>query len=197
VQLFPGAILPLHVFEPRYRELVRDAAAGKELIAPAMLKPGFEADYEGRPPVHTVVGVGRMIARQPLDDGRSNIVLRGVGRARIARELEPERSYRLVMVEPLPDREQAIPPGELEALRVLVEELARRLPSGGETLRALYREQPGPGPLSDALAAALITDPHERQLLLEEAIVVERLRRLNADVGALLSRLSHKAGEVN
>ena len=59
VVLFPEAILPLHVFEPRYRELVREVLSGRKLMAVARLKPGFEDDYEGRPPVFDVCGVGQ------------------------------------------------------------------------------------------------------------------------------------------
>src|SRR6185369_8808617 len=89
VQLFPHALLPLHVFEPRYRDMVRDAMAGPRLIAVAALEPGFEADYHGRPAVRAVVGVGEVIGHEALEDGRCNILLRGVARARIDTELPP------------------------------------------------------------------------------------------------------------
>src|SRR5581483_1829444 len=110
VQLFPHALLPLHVFEPRYRELVRDALApsGSKTIAMVELKPGYEKDYEGRPPVDELCGVGRVIAHEPLPDGRANLLLRGLYRAHIRRELDASRSYRIVELEPLADR---VPPG--------------------------------------------------------------------------------------
>jgi Lon protease-like protein len=103
VQLFPHALLPLHVFEPRYRELVRDALAGERLIAMASLEPGYEDDYHGRPPVRAIIGVGQMIGHEALPDGRSHILLRGLARARIERELPVERSYRLVEAATLAD----------------------------------------------------------------------------------------------
>ena len=96
VQLFPHALLPLHVFEPRYREMVKDALDGEGLIAVAALEPGFEADYHGRPAVRAVIGVGEVIGHEALADGRCNILLRGVARARIHAELPPRQSYRLV-----------------------------------------------------------------------------------------------------
>jgi uncharacterized protein len=71
VQLFPHALLPLHVFEPRYRELVRDCMAGAQLMGLPLLQPGYEARYHERPAVHAVCGVGRVIAHDPLPDGRS------------------------------------------------------------------------------------------------------------------------------
>src|SRR5262245_16374763 len=80
VQLFPSAILPLHVFEPRYRELVRDCLDGEPMLAVATLEPGYELNYHARPAVKPICGVGRLIRHEALPDGRSNIVLRGLGR---------------------------------------------------------------------------------------------------------------------
>ena len=77
VTLFPGGVLPLHVFEPRYRALVRAALAGRGLLAIARLKPGFESDYEGRPPVFEVCGVGAIETCSERDDGRFDLTLRG------------------------------------------------------------------------------------------------------------------------
>jgi Lon protease-like protein len=189
VQLFPNALMPLHVFEPRYRELVRDALAGERLIAPAMLEPGYEAAYEGRPPVFPVCGIGRLIAHEALPDGRSNILLRGIGRARILGELAPDASYRRVRLAPLDDlADRTSDAQEGEALSLLAGELARRLPSGADDLRALVRDHPHPGALSDVLAAALVRDPSERQALLEEQRVGERVRRVTVRLASLLAR---------
>ncbi|HEX3850250.1 MAG TPA: LON peptidase substrate-binding domain-containing protein, partial [Polyangiaceae bacterium] len=69
VVLFPGALLPLHVFEPRYRELARQVLSGRQLMAVARLKPGFEEHYEGRPPVFEVCGVGSVIDSVAHGDG--------------------------------------------------------------------------------------------------------------------------------
>src|SRR5205085_8990732 len=70
-QLFPGALLPLHVFEPRYRALTRDVlAAATPVMAVAMLEPGFEAEYDGRPGVRAVCGVGEIIEHRLYPDGR-------------------------------------------------------------------------------------------------------------------------------
>jgi Lon protease-like protein len=76
VALFPHAILPLHVFEPRYREMVRDCLAGDRKMAVASLAPGYEATYHERPAVRAVCGVGELVAHEALADGRSNILLR-------------------------------------------------------------------------------------------------------------------------
>src|SRR5215470_7185187 len=84
--LLPGGLLPLHVFEPRYRELTRDCLAGQRLMAVARLQPGHEAAYFGRPPVHDLAGLGRIICSDELADGRFHILLRGIGRVRIVEE---------------------------------------------------------------------------------------------------------------
>src|SRR5690606_21229592 len=71
VVLFPGSVLPLHVFEPRYRAMMEDCVSrGPRAMAVALLRPGWERDYEGRPPVYEIAGAGRIVewARRP--DGR-------------------------------------------------------------------------------------------------------------------------------
>jgi Lon protease-like protein len=196
VQLFPHALLPLHVFEPRYRELVRDCLAGDQRMAVAALAPGYEAQYHERPPVRAVCGIGELVAHEPLPDGRSNIILKGLGRGRIVEELPPAHAYRVVRFELLDDEYGA---GlDLDAmvrtLVLLADQLALRLPSGGDTLRELARSQAGPAALSDVLAAALISDGDERQLLLETIDVARRVDRVQAELVAILGRFSRPDG---
>src|SRR5205085_1976564 len=81
VVLFPQVVQPLHIFEPRYREMTADALADDRLIAMALLQPGWEADYEGRPPIHPICCLGRIFAEKHLPDGRYNLLLRGLTRA--------------------------------------------------------------------------------------------------------------------
>src|SRR5439155_19684170 len=76
VVLFPHVVQPLHIFEPRYRQMTADALEDDRLIALVLLQPGWEADYEGRPSVCTMTCVGRIIAEQRLPDGRYNLLLR-------------------------------------------------------------------------------------------------------------------------
>src|SRR5574339_310094 len=73
--LFPHVVQPLHVFEPRYRQMTVDALAGDRLIALVLLKPGWEAEYEGRPGIYPVACLGRLVADQKLPDGRYNLHL--------------------------------------------------------------------------------------------------------------------------
>src|SRR5881275_1305729 len=102
VVLFPNVFLPLHIFEPRYREMVADALASDRLIGMVLLKPGWERDYEGRPPVYPIGCSGVITHAEELPDGRYNIVLRGVERFRILDE-DDGLSYRRARVEQLPD----------------------------------------------------------------------------------------------
>src|SRR6188768_936195 len=93
VVLFPGVFLPLHIFEPRYREMVADALMGDRLIGMVLLKPGWESDYQGQPPVFPIGCSGVITHVDRLEDGRYNIVLRGLERFRILEE-NGERMYR-------------------------------------------------------------------------------------------------------
>jgi Lon protease-like protein len=85
VVFFPHTQLPLHVFEPRYRAMMEDCLAkGPRAMAVALLLPGYERDYEGRPPIATVAGAGRIVAHERLPDGRFNLILEGVARVHLA-----------------------------------------------------------------------------------------------------------------
>ena len=78
VVLFPGVLLPLHIFEPRYRAMTADVLASDRRIGIVLLRAGWKDDYEGRPPIHEVGTAGVIEHSARLDDGRYNIVLRGV-----------------------------------------------------------------------------------------------------------------------
>ena len=99
--LFPHVMQPLHIFEPRYREMVQEALATDRLIAIARLKPGWEPDYEKRPAVFPLGCSGLITHVERLQDGRYNIVLRGIERFRILAE-DHARSFRRAAVEPVP-----------------------------------------------------------------------------------------------
>ena len=99
--VFPGTLLPLHIFEPRYRAMVADALASDRTIGMAMLKPGREAasDVHG---VHSVGGAGEIVESEKLPDGRYNILLEGRFRYRILREETSPAPYRTARVEEIP-----------------------------------------------------------------------------------------------
>src|SRR5687767_9917206 len=113
VVLFPNVFLPLHIFEPRYREMVSDALAGDRIIGMVLLQPGHEKEYEARPPVFPIGCAGVITHSEPLGDGRYNIVLRGLERFRIGSE-DASRPYRLAHIEALPE---IVPEGDRTELR--------------------------------------------------------------------------------
>src|ERR1051326_143120 len=102
VVLFPNVCLPLHIFEPRYREMTADALKHDRLIGMVLLRPGWQGDYEGRPAVYPVGCSGVITHAEQLPDGRYNIVLRGLERFRIVEE-DDRLSYRRAYVEQMPD----------------------------------------------------------------------------------------------
>ena len=233
--LLPGGLLPLHVFEPRYRELVREALAARKLMGIVRLKPGFEADYEGRPPVFDVCGVGsvidsvehasrdldveietrilaeptrcllercgvgRILCSEELPDGRFALVLRGVARIEIARELDTPGAYRRVEARLLDDA-RVDPMDALDHQRRLIalcDRLAEVIDKGGPQLRDLARGADTPGACADAIAAALIMDPDARQELLEATCPLSRLQRTLGHVSHLLCELAPCDSAVN
>jgi len=100
VVLFPHGLLPLHIFEPRYREMTEDALEGEQLIAMCRPQPGWERLPENvPPPLLPIMGLGRIIAHERLDDGRFVLVLRGLSRVRLVQEERVPLRYRVGKLE--------------------------------------------------------------------------------------------------
>jgi hypothetical protein len=93
---------PLHIFEPRYRAMIADALKGDRIIGMTTLKPGFESDYAGRPPIYDVGCAGVITDVEELPGGRFNLVLRGIVKFRVTGE-DASRAYRLARVEAMPE----------------------------------------------------------------------------------------------
>lgn len=101
VVLLPRAVLPLHIFEQRYRAMTADALRGSRQIAMALLRPGWERSYCARPEIEPVVCVGTILSHEQLPDGKYNFLLQGHTRARVVAELERDTPYRVAQLEPL------------------------------------------------------------------------------------------------
>lgn len=129
VMLFPGASRPLHIFEPRYREMVADALEGDRIIGMVMLHAGYEDEYAGNPPIYDIGCAGVITNVQRLEDGRYNIVLSGLARFRIISE-DQSRSYRVAEIEPLPDPLGDADRDALRAHRPLLMELLASVAPG-------------------------------------------------------------------
>jgi uncharacterized protein len=104
---FPQVMQPLHIFEPRYRQMTADALAGDHLIALVMLQADWEKDCTGKPGISNVGCLGSIVADQRLEDGRYNLLLRGLSRIRILREVLDGKLYRSAEVELLQNIEVA------------------------------------------------------------------------------------------
>ena len=174
VVLFPGVPRPLLIFEPRYREMVADALKGNKIIGMVLLRPGYEKDYEGRPPIYGIGCAGVIEDYEQLPDGRYGILLRGLTTFRVVSE-DQRKPYRLARVEAVPDLLTDEERGPLSTMR---ERLARLL----DTVLPLGVEPPDPG-LDDAefvnlIAQALSMPEDARQDLLERNSVLSRARAL-------------------
>ena len=101
--LFPHAAQPLHIFEPRYLSLVDEALSTDRLITMALLQAGWKKDYESAPPIDETVCIGRILTYARQHDGRLNLFLAGVQRARVVRELNADSLYRQAEVQLLED----------------------------------------------------------------------------------------------
>ena len=193
VVFFPDTLLPLHVFEPRYRELVSDAIDGAGLVAVPLLAAGWESAYTGSPAVHPICGLGMIVRRQALPDGRSNVVLLGRARVRIVDELEVSTPYRQARVEPLPAVEPA--PGDASwvgawgRLRALLGQVIRARPTLADDLRPLLDGTRPVGEVLHQLAHMVLTDVGERQLFLEENDPARRAARVEDGVGTVLAQI--------
>lgn len=177
--LFPQVIQPLHIFEPRYREMTSDALAGDRLIALVLLKPGWEPDYAGTPEIFSIACIGRIVADQRLDDGRYNLLLRGLSRIRIDHEVPHGKPYRLARVDLLGDIEMDSPARERELRRKLTRHVPEWFPAPAhDQFRKLLRSPLSLGALADVVAFALPVDVPLKQELLEELDVQRRVNRL-------------------
>lgn len=201
VVFFPQTILPLHVFEPRYRQMIKDCLDGDGWLSVAMLRPGWEKDYQGRPPVHAVAGAGEVIQAEVLADGRYNILLDGRARIRILEEEPPNgRLYRVVRAERIEDQGPSPADrtfqGRLQELRAAHAQLLTALgQSHPEVVGRLTVAGASPGAVIDRIVAAVVPDSEMRQRLLEATDLSDRLDLAVGALGELLTMVAGREGE--
>jgi Lon protease-like protein len=195
VVLFPTVSLPLHIFEPRYREMVAEALEGDRIIGMALLRPGWEADYEGRPAIYPVGCAGLITHAERMPDGRYNIVLRGLEKFRIVSEHD-RRPYRIAEIDPLmeslTDRDREVVRGERRRLEALL------VPQpAGRGVDSKMPPSMSDEDLVNALAQYLELEVVEKQALLERDGLLARCRSLIdlLEMKVLVSR--HEWGQGN
>ena len=192
VVFIPSTLLPLHVFEPRFRALVADCLeSGDGVLAVPRLMPGYEADYEGDPRLFPVSGAGRIVRHQELGDGRHNVIVLGLARVRLRGDARTARGYRAAEVEILEDR---LPPGGLAALsagdrqlRALAAQIMSTFPAAGPTLTRAMESGGGTVELIDKLAHLTLRTPSARQEYLECLDVGARLDTVLGELAGLLA----------
>jgi len=177
--LFPGTVLPLRIFEPRYCDLVRDALESESAMAVVLSKPSREDDRE--PTLHEVAGAGRIIHAEKLEGGHYNVLVHGLHRVRLVDELPRNRRYRRFrsVVIPPPDEAQLCEAtAELGRLQSAVLSLRAAVAETDAQLVEVLRATSDPLELADILAATLVSEPEAQQALLASTRLNTRLANL-------------------
>ena len=180
IVLLPKMYVPLHIFEPRYRQMVIDAAMMGNCIGMVLFKEGWQENYYGNPAVYAMGCVGRIVSRQNLPDGRFNIMLQGLCRYTIIEEEWDRAAYRLTRIMPVP--QQCSEPLSREVRADLLATLHESLVDDGRDhtlLRNGLDSELSDDVLVNTLSASLDFTPLEKQLLLEADTVWQRARRLS------------------
>jgi Lon protease-like protein len=180
VVLFPRAVLPLHIFEQRYKAMTAQALDSDGQIAMALLKPGWERDYYSRPAIEHVVCVGRILTHERLPDGKYNFLLEGQTRAKFVQEIVVDLSYRIAKLEPLTET----PTMEIDLVtqrQRLADIFNDRLPSSMSLVKQFRQMLTSPmstADVADLIAFNLLDDVQEKQRLLAEVNVTHRVNRV-------------------
>lgn len=175
--LFPQVVLPLHIFEPRYCEMLLDCMASDQLIAMAVLCPNWESHYDQRPAVDSMVCIGKVISHSTCEGDRHNILLVGLKRAKIVRECESTKLYRMAEVEiaedVYPDEESLHRPLLMEKLQEIFVQLSPNGLAAQESFAELVGRQLPLGVLTDLIA---------HSVPLPAAIKLQLLAETNVDI---------------
>ena len=180
--MFPHVMQPLHIYEPRYRDLLNSALDSDGLIAMSMLAPGWESNYDGTPELLPNACLGKVVTHQRQDDGHYNVLLLGLRRIRIERELPSERSYREAEVSLLDDfcyTENDNARADLQA--ELTEKFQEGLPEGQPShpnIDELLSAEIPLSVLTDLVSFAVPLDLKTKALLLAETDVDRRAQML-------------------
>ena len=191
VLLLPHGVIPLHIFEPRYRALISDALDGPGLVAMASFADDeWKRDYDGVPALRPAVCVGRIVEHHKLADGRFNVALQGVCRARIAEESQPEddRLYRTALLEPIgaANEQDEVLDDARDQLREALEVPPLDDLRNADEIASHLRDDDAPtAAILELLALAYLSEPDQRYQFLAEpqpdqraSIIMDELDRL-------------------
>jgi Lon protease-like protein len=191
--LFPGALLPLHVFEPRYRAMVKDALSSHKAMAVALIGEGQARDAHRHPRIETISGLGIIIDHAELPDGRYNILLHGRGRVRLEELpfVPPYRRAKATLLQSIPTE---APARDVAALIASAAAFARDIRARDPEFDFQIPPHTPPGAAADLAAHHLVLDARERQLILELLDVAERVRRTTDALAMQHAALAGGAG---
>ena|SRR5438270_6620598 len=180
--VFPHVMQPLHIFEPRYRAMLEEALAEDGLIGMVLLAPGWERDYDGRPPLRAVGCLCRVATYHKTDEGSYNVLVLGLRRIVIEQELPPDKTFRVAEVRLCEDDySDETADGRPELQRRLLEAFKRvlpQIPEAAEQLDELLGNQVPLGMLTDIVAYTLDIDLEFKERLLAETSVDRRAELL-------------------
>jgi uncharacterized protein len=196
--MFPHVMQALHIYEPRYRALLEEAIEDDRLIAMGVLAPGWEQQYEGRPALRSTACLCRVATHQRTDEGTYNVLLLGVRRLRLVKEMPPHKLFRIVESEIIEDFEpDDAPAGMATALQqqllAAFKGAMPKIPAAYEQLDQLLGSQITLGMLSDIVAYTIDLDLEWKLRLLAETNVFRRTQIL---LEAIASRPAAGAARV-
>ena len=177
VVFFPNTLLPLHIFEQRYRDMLTDSLSGEKIIAMALLKPGWDENYYGNPEIFDIAGMGRIVSSETFDDGRSNIVLYGLRRIKIL-EFTQDRPFRKARIELLDNRNWNDEQNYREKLKNIVSDWNDMLGEKHKDHKLNINMELPLANLTDVMASVIFTNIFEKQSFLEETDVEKRASML-------------------
>jgi len=187
--LFPGTVLPLHVFEPRYVNLVEDQLADQGMLGIVMLDESRAA--EGEVTLCEIACAGRLVHHEKTTGGY-NVLVHGIQRVRLAEEVAEKNGYRCFRAEPIPrPTHEALHEAtrELARLQSCVLSLRAAVEATDHQLVEVLGATSDPLALADILSAVLVVDPHQRQRLLAERNLRARLAKLIDVVADVMVRV--------
>ncbi|MFG0273906.1 MAG: LON peptidase substrate-binding domain-containing protein [Phycisphaerales bacterium] len=204
--LLPHAVLPLHIFEERYRQMVEHALDRAGQIAMGVFEGDeWKHEYHGNPPVRPVVCVGQVLQHEKLPDGRFNILLRGICRARMREHMLPDddHQYRRVMLDPLEtptddDDDAHTLPGVRDRLCAWFgEPPLTSLAAAGSIENHLQTGELPISALLDLLAITVVTDQEMKYRLLAEPAASGRAAMIESEILNLRSLLSRAERQLD
>jgi len=190
VVFFPGTALPLHLFEPRYTEMIEDCLqSGCTAMAVALLAPGWEDHYEDLPAIYEVAGAGRIVAHQARADGTHDVILHGLNRVRLQELPGTDHSYRCARALPIEDSGSASS-SDLLAMMACATRVAAKVRERQPDFALQVSAELSPARAADVIADQLVVSPEERQQILETSNIKKRVDLVTQSVASLLAQLS-------